>query len=118
MTASAENVLPRPTLSARMQPLYFFELVDDGEDRVFLKIVEHAPDLALLEAGGLVGQDIFEFAPVVPEVVDDFDGGGHGGSCVWALWVRGGCARCCGTVRGAAGLLDKCHNYIRIAQMG
>ena len=59
----------------------FFQLVDDGEGRVFLEVVQHIPDFAVLEAGGLIGQDILgnivqKFAENVVqcEKVDEFRG--------------------------------------------
>ena len=33
-----------------------FELVDDGKRRVPLEVVQHFPDLGVLEAGCLIGQ--------------------------------------------------------------
>ena len=36
----------------------FFQFVDDGEGRIFLEVVQHIPDFAVLKAGGFVGQDI------------------------------------------------------------
>ena len=34
----------------------FFKLIDDGQDSIPLKVVEHAPDLTLLKAGRLIGK--------------------------------------------------------------
>ena len=38
--------------------IVFFELVDNRKDSIALKIIEHAPDFALLEAGRLIRQNV------------------------------------------------------------
>lgn len=45
------------------------ELIDDREDGVALKIVEHRPNLAVFETGRLVGQNVF--GNVVEKFVED-----------------------------------------------
>ena len=58
MTASAVKVFPRPTLSARMQPLKRLELVDRADGSVALEVVERLPDCCLLVAGAVVGKHV------------------------------------------------------------
>ena len=36
-----------------------FQFVDDGKGSIFLEIIEHTPDFAILKTGCLIGQNIF-----------------------------------------------------------
>ena len=49
----------------------FFQLIDDCETSLTLEVIQHLPDLALLEAGGFVGQHILGnvFQKLVEDIV-------------------------------------------------
>jgi hypothetical protein len=47
----------------------FFQLIDNGQYGVFLKAVKHIPNLAVLEAGGFIGQDILGY--VLQELIEN-----------------------------------------------
>ena len=73
MMASASKVLPRPTLSAMMQPPKRFQLVDGADDAVALELEELLPDDGVADAGG--GLDDALFVQFVTEVFEDVEEG-------------------------------------------
>ena len=61
MTEMAVKVFPKPTLSAK--------LVEDGQSRIALEVIEFVPNLRTLEACRLVGQHILR--DVLQELIED-----------------------------------------------
>ena len=64
--------LTQPHAVSQDTAVVFFQLVDDGQCRIFLEIVKLVPDLAVLEASGFVGQHVLGniFKKLVEDIVE------------------------------------------------
>ena len=64
----------------------FFQLVDNGQGGIFLEVIEHVPDFAVLKAGCLIGENIL--GNVLQEFVEDIIQGDKVDE-VWRIFVVG-----------------------------